>query len=205
MTTEPITLENFNNSFNVRIVDYKVQPNSSNVSVYYEVRCFVNNRVSVHVAVVDVTQLSEGYTTNDVIETGWQLVKDTVNSWATSNVTKTSLSIFTPATTTNAISLSDFNNNFIVRMARFELYPQVQPSSWCIGFHVYSTTKDNISMYFDCSLSIEQYCNDTRCLDIATAAWETLKDNICGWAATEFVKTNLLNTTYTPTDITPSV
>jgi hypothetical protein len=160
--------------------------------------------VSVHIATVDTTELQEGYTTTDVIEAGWVAIKDAVNSWATTNATKPQLTTFTPNVTTDDILVTDFNNNFLVRVQRFELFPAVQPSSWCIGFIAYSTTKDNVSTYRDCNLTIDEFCNNTLCQDIVDAAWLQVKSSICSWAATEFAKSNVINTFYTPTDITPS-
>jgi hypothetical protein len=203
-TPTPITLEDFNNNFKVRVADYKADPNTSNITIYYEVKCLLNNRVSVHVANVDTTQLQEGYTYTDVIDAGWQAVKDTVSLWSSSNVIKPQLTTYTPSVTTDDISLTDFNNNFGVSVTRFELYPTIQPTSWCIGFIAYSKTKDNVVCYRDCNVSMEQYCNNTRCLNIAAAAWEILQSTICSWAATEFAKSNVINTIYVPTDVTPS-
>jgi hypothetical protein len=203
-TPTPITLEDFNNNFKVRVVEYKADPNTSNLTVYYEVKCISNNRVSVHVATVDVTQLQEGYTSTDVIEAGWQAVKDTVSTWSSFNITKPQLTTYTPTTSSDDISLTDFNNNFGISVQRFELYPIVQPHAWCVGFTAYSKTKENIVCYRDCNVSIEQFCNDTRCLNIAAAAWEQLQDTICSWAASEFAKSQVINTIYTPTDVTPT-
>jgi hypothetical protein len=203
-TPTPITLADFNDSFKVRVADYKSDPNTSNITIYYEVKCLLNNRVSVHVANVDTTQLQEGYTFTDVIDAGWQAVKDTVSSWSSSNVIKPQLTTFTPSTTSDDISVIDFNNNFSVSVQRFELYPTVQPNSWCIGLAAYSKTKENIVCYRDCNVSLSEFCNDTRCLNIATAAWDQLQTTLCSWAATEFAKANVINTIYIPTDVTPT-
>jgi hypothetical protein len=203
-TPMPITLVDFNDSFKVRVADYKSDPNTSNITIYFEVKCLLNNRVSVHVANVDTTQLQEGYTFTDVIDVGWQSVKDSVNSWSSSNVVKAQLTTYIPSTTTDDILLTDFNDNFGVSVQRFELYPTMQPNSWCIGLTAYSKTKENIVCYRDCNVSLTEFCNNTRCLNIVAAAWEQLKGTFCNWAATEFAKANVINTIYIPTDVTPT-
>jgi hypothetical protein len=198
----PITLQEFNDAFKVRVVDYRVE--STDITVYYEVKCTSNLRVSVHIATVDTTELLEGYTATDVIDAGWTAIKDAVNSWATTNVSKPPFTTFTPDVTTNDVTVTDFNNNFVVNLQRFELFPTIQPSVWCIGLNTHSQTRQNVSLYRDCSLSIDDFCNDTECLDIVTAAWLQMKASICSWAAEELAKSDVINTLYTPTDITPS-
>lgn len=200
----PITLQEFNDNFQVRVVEYRAEPNTTDITVYYDVKCKTNFRVSVYIATVDTTELDEGYTSEDVIEAGWVTIKDAVNSWATTNAPKPQFTTFTPDVTTDDISVTDFNNNFTVYLHRFELFPAIQPSSWCIGLTAFSQTQPNVSIYRDCNLNINDFCNDTECLDIVTAAWLQLKSSICSWAATEFAKSNIINTLYTPTDITPN-
>lgn len=200
----PITLQEFNENFQVRVVEYRVEQNTTDITVYYEVKCITNSRVSVHITTVDTTELAEGFTLADVIEVGWDAVKNAVNSWATTNAPKSPFTTFTPDVTSNDISVTDFNNNFTVTLQRFELFPVTQPSSWCIGLNAYSQTHPNVSIYRDCTLTINDFCNDTECLDIVTAAWLKMKSSICSWAAIEFAKSNVINTLYTPTDITPN-
>lgn len=199
--SQVVTLEDFNNNFKVRIADYRHQ--NSIATVYYEVKCMVNNRISVHIANVDITQLQEGYTQSDVIEAGWNTVKTNVNAWATTNIVKSPITTYTPSSTTDDISLTDFNNAFTVYLQRWELFPSVHPSSWCVGLVAVSKTRADVSIYRDCNISIDNLCNNTLCLDIIDAAWDAVKNAVCSWAATELTKASVLNTLYTPTDITP--
>lgn len=200
----PITLQDFNDNFQVRVVEYRVHLNTTDITVYYEVKCTTNSRVSVHITTVDTTELAEGFTSADVVEAGWDAVKDAVNSWATTNAPKPPFTTFTPDVTTNDISVTDFNNNFTVSLQRFELFPGTQPTAWCIGLNTFLQTRPDVSIYRDCNLNIDDFCNNTLCLDIVTAAWLHVKSTICSWAATELAKSNVINTLYTPTDITPN-
>jgi hypothetical protein len=200
---QAVTLEDFNNNFTVRIAEF-TQDNATSIgTVYYEVKCMLNNRLSIHIANVDLTQMQEGYTANDVIEAGWNNVKSNVNSWATTNIANQPITTYTPTSTNADITLTDFNNAFTVYLQRWELFPSVEPNSWCVGFVVVSKTRANVSFYRDCNLNLHDFCNNTHCMDIMNAAWDIVKDPMCSLAATEIVKSTVLNNLYTPSDITP--
>lgn len=197
----PMTIEDFNSNFVVRIVDYNNVVDSSDIKVVFEVKCNTNNRVGVFISEVDTTALIEAYTSTEVIAAAWDDVKTTVNSWAVVNIANDVLALFTPLSTTADISLTDFNTNFTVHINRYELYPRTQPSSWCIGFSVHNTIS-NQTLYTDGTVPIQDFCNDVLCVDVATAVWDTLKQRVCLWAATEMSRSTLLNTIYNPTAFT---
>lgn len=201
MATSLIPLQDFLSNFNVRVVDYIPNPLDSNVHVKYEVRCVLNGRLSVHLSDVDVTTLPESYTSQDVLNAAWENVKVNVTAWATTNVVKPPLTEFVPLSTTDDISIVDFNNNFNVRVNRWELYPRIQPTHWVVGFDVYNTFGYAENRAMDCTLSINDICGNTLCLDIMTAAWESLKGQICAWAASKLNGATVINASYIPTSV----
>lgn len=201
MSSPLIPLEDFLSNFSVRVVDYVSDTINSSVHVKYEVRCLLNGRLSVHVTDVDVTTLATDYTSQDVLDAAWENVKVDVTAWATTNVVKPPLTEFVPASTTDDISLSDFNDNFVVRVNRWELYPNIQPTYWVVGFDVHSTFGYADNNAVDCTLPISEMCGNTRCVDIMTAAWETLQGQICAWAAQKFSTERVMNTSYVPSSV----
>lgn len=194
-----VTLEDFLTNFTVRVVEYKAEDDAS-ITVHFEVRCIANNRLSIHIASVDVSSLQE-YTSNDVLGIAWDNVKSNVNDWATTNIVKPPYSVFTPESSTDDISLTDLNNNFTVRVCRWELYPKERPTSWCVGFEILKNA-DQQSKLTDCTISINTLCNNTLCQDIMTAAWNILKPTLCSWASQVFSDANVINTIYVPVNLT---
>lgn len=195
--TESMSIEDFNANFSVSVLEYKEDALANTVTVYFGVVCNLNSRKSVWTPSVDTTLLPEGYTPQDVLDTAWDEIKNTVNDWAQVNIVEGPYHIFTPQTTNDAISLTTFNNNFTVYFSRFELYPSVQPTSWCIGFRVVMNN-NGASMYCDATVPVADHCNNTVCMSIATSVWDILKPQVCNWAAGEVAKSSVLNTTYVP-------
>lgn len=198
----PMTLQDFTTNFVVRIVDYKDLGNDT-VKVVFEVKCIVNNRVGVFIADVDTTSLDEGFTHQDVVDAAWNLQKTNVNDWSVTNLPHEVLSAYTPLSVADnsPITLTDFNNNFTVNVQRYELYPQVNPTSWCVGFSIHKTNDADINMYVDGTVPIESQCNNVLCVTVAGAVWDTIKANVCNWAAVELQKISLIDTIFTPTTV----
>lgn len=198
----PMTLEEFTTNFDVRIVDYK-DLGDDTVKVVYEVKCKVNNRVGVFIAVVDTTTLDEGFTQQDVVETAWDLQKTNINDWSIVNLPHEVLSTYTPLSVADnsTITLTDFNNNFTVNVRRYELYPELEPTSWCVGFQISKTNNTAINMYVDGNVPIETQCNNVFCAAVVAAVWDTIKSNVCSWAATQLAKATVIDTTFTPTTV----
>jgi hypothetical protein len=194
-----ITLEDFLENFTVRVVEYKTNSNTS-IDVHFEIQCTLNGRLSIHIASIDITSL-EQYTTNDILNLAWDSVKQNIIDWATTNVVKVPFSTFTPQTTTNDISLADLNNNFSIRVSRWELYPRERPSVWCVGFEMIKNG-GNQSKALDCTFPFTTLCNNTLCLDIMTTAWDTMKGSFCAWASEVLADADVVNTNYIPTNLT---
>lgn len=200
--TQPLTLEDFNANFTVRVVDYKELSNNIH-KVVFEVRCKVNNRVGVFISDVDTTLLNEGFTHDDVVNAGWDEVKTSANEWGVTMISKVPFTVYTPESVADnsSITLLEFNNNFTVSMSRFELYPSTSPSSWCIGFYIQQTSKPAVSMYVDGNVPIGDYCNNVLCKTVAGAVWDNVKANVCSWASTQLAKVSVIDTSYTPTTV----
>lgn len=196
----PITIEEFTEKFTVRVVEYQVEQNNT-ISVHFEVRCNVNGRLSIHLANVDPSGIQEDYTTNDVLSLAWESVKSAVSSWATTNVEKAPFSMYTPTTSTNDISVADLNDNFVIRISRWELYPKEKPTTWCIGFSIVKNV-GNQTKTIECTIPVSAFCNNTLCLDIMNAAWDVLKNPLCQWAGEQLSPTNVINNIFVPTDLT---
>jgi hypothetical protein len=194
-----IQFSTFLENFTVRVVEYEPQGESI-VTVHFEVRSNYNGRLSIHLASVDTSNLGE-HTTNDVLNIAWDIVKPTVSAWATTNVVNEPLTSYVPSDTTDAINITDFNDNFDVRVARWELYPTEKPQHWCIGFEARkkSGTQNIIK---DCNISITSFCNNTLCLDIMNAAWAVMKPSICSWASQVLASFDVINSIYVPTTLT---
>lgn len=205
--TEPIVppptpLESFNANFTVRVADYKELVDTPNtVKVIYEVLCNSNRRVGVFISDVDTLTLSEGFTPSDVLEAAWDEVKTSVKDWADVNIQHEQYTTYTVPSTTEAITLQDFNDNFNVQLIRYELYPKVSPSSWCIGFYIYSSSRPGVNMFVDGNVPIEDFCNNVLCVSVTGAVWNTIKERVCSWAAAELAKPPVINTNFVPSTL----
>jgi hypothetical protein len=195
-----LTLQEFNDNFTVTTVRYD-NSDMSNVIIHFKVQCNTNKRLSVHTTSVDTTQLSQGFTHSDVINSAWSNIYNTVNQWAAYNLVDDPLNMLTITSTTNDISLTDFNNNFTVYVCRFEPVPMSRPVDWCIGFRVQAKSVENITQNFEGVVPISSYCNNTLCADIANAAWDIVKGNVCSWAVNKLSLNEVLNNTFVPSII----
>lgn len=198
----PMTIEDFTTNFVVRIVDYKDLGNDT-IKVVFEVKCTVNNRVGVFIAEVDTTTLDEGFTQQDVVDAAWDLQKENVNDWSVHNLANQTLSAYTPVSVADnsEITLTNFNNNFTVTVRRYELYPETSPTTWCIGFSIHKTNNSAVNMYVDGNIAIELQCNNVLCVEVVGAVWDTIKANVCAWAASQLAKASVIDTTFTPTTV----
>jgi hypothetical protein len=195
-----LTLQEFNDNFTVKIVKFDNSINDA--VVYFKVQCIPNDRVSIHTSTVDITQLTSGYTHADIISAAWDSIKTVVNTWAAFNLTENRFTEFTVTSTSDAIDVTTFNNNFIVNIIRFESVPSINPSNWCIGFKVCSIGNNSTCNNFEGLIPLSQnYCNNTLCSNIADATWDVVKDNVCEWASGKLPTKNVLDTLFVPINI----
>lgn len=195
-----LTLQEFNDNFEVTIVHF--DNSTSNVAVHFKVRCTPNNRLSIHTSTVDTTQLTPGYTHADITLAAWDSIKSVVNTWAAFNLVENRLTELTVTSTSNAINVSTFNANFLVKIIRFELVPSINPTNWCIGFNVCAIGNESTCNNYEGLIPLtETYCNNTLCSNIVEAGWEIVKDNVCEWAAGKLPTQDVLDTVFVPTII----
>lgn len=198
----PTPLETFNANFTVRVADYaEVVGTPDTIKVVYEVICISNKRIGVFISDVDTTTLSVGFTYEDVLEAAWDEVKSSVKDWADVNIEHQQYTTYEVTSTTSAITLQDFNDNFTVQLIRYELYPKVSPSSWCVGFYIYSSTRPGVKMFIDDTVPMADYCNNVLCSTVAGAVWTLIKERVCSWAAAELAKPPVINTNFVPTSL----
>jgi hypothetical protein len=192
-------IEDFVTNFAVTVVDY--DDTNYNIAVKFMVLCIPNERVSVHTTTVDARSMSEGYTQDNILDTAWLNVKETVNTWAMNNILNDKLTTIIAPSGNWRISTQLLNDNFTIKVIRFEIVPKEKPTNWCIGFNI--TMKGNTSMefYIEGSVPISGYCNNIVCMDIVNAVWETVKDKICTWAGERIQHSEVLNTPYVPTTL----
>lgn len=193
-----LTLQEFNDNFTVTIVHFDESTNDI-VVVHFKVQCNINKRLSIHTTTVDTTQLTQGYTHNDVILQAWASVKSIVNAWAAFNLVEDKLSQLSVTSTSNSIDVSTFNAHFSLNIIRFELVPSINPSHWCIGFSACIVGNESTCKNYEALIPLtQQYCNNTVCSNIADAAWEVVKDNICQWAVSKLPTQDVLDTIFVP-------
>ena len=167
----------------------------------YEVLCTSNKRIGVFISDVDTTTLASGFTNADVLEAAWDEVKSDVKDWSDVNIAHTQYILYTVQSTTESITLQDFNDNFTVQLVRYEVYPKVSPSSWCIGFYIYSSTRPGVNMFIDGTVPIADFCNNVLCESVTGAVWNLIKERVCSWAAAELAKPSVVNTTFVPSTL----
>lgn len=200
--SDPITLQDFNDNFTVRIVDYKDMGNG-HIEIMFEVKCRVNNRVSIFIADVDTSTLTEGYTAEDVTSTAWTNIKESINAWSSMCVQRPALTSYTAQSVSDdsQITLQDFNDNFTVLITRYELYPSVNPTSWCVAFNIIKKDKPTQNMYIDGTIPLTQHCNNVGCTLGVTKVWDNVKTQVCTWAAAEMMKASIIDTIYSPVEV----
>lgn len=198
-----LSIESFNSNFIVRVADYKPNIDTpSTITVVYEVKCVPNKRVGVFIDNVDTTTLVEGFTYDDVVQAAWDSLKNSVAEWSTVMLAQPQNTTYTVTSTTDDISLQDFTDNFEVQVIRYELYPKVSPSSWCVGFHIYCKARPFVNLFVDGNVGLNEYCNNVLCNAIVGGVWDSVKSRVCSWAANELQQPQVIDTTFVPTSFT---
>lgn len=193
-----IDIDTLNKYFTVKVSGYN--DSFPIVVVQFQVVCLTNNRVSVHIADVDTTLLESGFTKKQVVDAAWLLVKDTVVVWAGFNIIKGAFETFRPSTVSEGanIDVTIFNDNFKVNVTRFELYPVINPTNWCVGFNVEKKDSRNVKMYADELIPLTEHCNNTYCINIVNAVWLKVEGRVTAWADKQYTYDSVLNTDYVP-------
>lgn len=201
MSSSTLSIESFNEQTTVRIAKFMKHVTPDNIpmaNVAFEVRITQNGRIGIFLCDIDRSSFA---TEDDIVNAAWNEVKQNVNDWCVTNLVNDPFTTFHVSATTNKISVEDFNSNFIVNVVRYDLYPRVNPDWWCIAFMVHQISNPQTSIYVEAQVPTSVWCNNVRCLAVASSAWELVKDRACAWAADHMSKPALLNTLYTPSEI----
>lgn len=196
-----ISLQDFLDSTTVTVINY-TQTDATHVHVEYNVVINANERTGVFMTDIDTSLLSEGFTTQDVLNAAWDSVKSNVNAWTIVNAAHEKFTVHdVQSTDSNFISLQDFTDNFTAQLVRYELYPPNQPTHWCVGFNVVKDNTPKRSMYIDGLVPLADWCNNVFCASVADTVWDQVKSRVSEWAAAELALPSVVNTTYTPTSV----
>lgn len=198
-----ISLEDFNANFTTSIrnieKDHKDETGTYSYSVGFNVLCTPNNRTMYFEAHLDSNQAPPGTPESVVTNMAWLNLLPDVKTWASSVLTANSLlgSVYIPTidfTNTSNINLSTFNSNFTTNVSRFEVYPKIAPSSWCVGYNVFKNTNSNDTMYYDTSVNVPTFAIQKSESEIMDIAWSNLKESVGHWAGLKLNTSQLLNT-----------
>lgn len=178
----------------------------------FNVVCTTNNRVMYfekHISPDDLTALQNPGqpTEQELIDFAWDALKADVKTWATTVVSSSNLvgASFAPSplpalgfSSTSNFTLDTFTSNFDLSLARFEVYPPLQPSSWCVGFNAQRKGDASVSMYIDTNVMVQTFANLRAEQEIMDDAWSNVKETIGTWAQQKYTTSQLLNTAFTP-------
>jgi len=81
-----------------------------------------------------------------------------------------------------------------IKIARYELYPTDEPTSFCVGFQVSVNSR---SMYQDTQVSLENAKDKTED-EIVSIAFVQIEESISAWIENAKSKPSVLGTTFTP-------
>lgn len=212
MSSNLISLYDFTNNFTTYIRDINTTPHvegGSNIpfAVGFNVICRPNNRVMYFEAhmnsnnLLPTTSNPSAPTDAELVDSAWSNLIPDVKTWATGAFTACNLigSQFHPVhgfTTTSNFDLFTYNSNFTTRVARFEVYPATQPSSWCIGFNVIKTASPSETFYIDTNVVLETFAVTLAEEELLTMGWSNTKEAIGNWAESKNTLSVLLNTQY---------
>lgn len=97
------------------------------------------------------------------------------------------------------IDIDNFNENFSVKVVRFELYPSIEPSCWCTGFQI-SNKSNGKQMYLDCDVALDILTSDTSDDNsIVKIGWEKVSHKVLSWATGVQKQSSVINQNFTPT------
>jgi hypothetical protein len=92
------------------------------------------------------------------------------------------------------MNIDTFNENFLVIISRYELYPAIEPTNYVVGFTV-TCNVNNMTYYIDTVVDR----NISKCeKEISKIAWNKVKDAIYDWANSVCHKCSLLNSKFVP-------
>ena len=204
-----ISLEDFNANFKVQIRNIAVphvdETGIIPASVGFNVICLNNGRVQFFESHISDQNIVNTYTSQQLVDYAWSQVKSQVNTWATTAISDSNLIgyVYTPITDFNLsfpnMNLATFNQNYTMKIARFEVYPANDPYSWCIGFSI-TNNLNNSNLYISTNVAVETFSVTYAELELMNSAWNQIKDTIGTWASEKLMYSSLVNTEYTPSN-----
>lgn len=101
-------------------------------------------------------------------------------------------------TSNNNITPDTFNQNFNVKVVRFELYPADSPTAWCTGFQI-SNKNNGKQMYVDVQIALDSLNPDTNNDNsIVKIGWSKVSDQVLSWATAVQNQSSVINQSFTP-------
>ena len=190
-----LTLEDFNTNFITEICNIEEghtdETGTFDYGVGFHVLCKPNMRVMYFEDHLNSNILPPGFAEGEIVNAAWSNLLPTVKTWAEGAITAPSLlgATYTPNSNlefTNVVdfSLADFNSNYTTQIARFDTYPKIEPSSWCVGLNVIRNANPSDSMYIDTNVYVTTFalsktedgrlCLAHRMQSVNISRWEYL-------------------------------
>ena len=204
-----IPYPDFSNNFVVHIrsieKDHTDETGTYNYSVGFNVLCTTNRRVMYFEDHLNVSSLPTSYTEQDIVDAAWSDIKPNIKDWATTVITLPSLlgSTWVPPTDLSFSAIGNFtidtyNSNFTTKISRFEVYPQTNPNSWCIGFTITNNNGNNLngSLYIDTNIIVNTFAITKTEEEILELGWSNIKEQIGKWAEEKYASSHLINSVY---------
>jgi hypothetical protein len=171
--------------------------------VGFNVVCRNNNRVIYFERHLGSNDVPPNPTVQQVVDASWSNLLPTIKEWAETAITESNLlgSIYVPSsnlpfTTQSNINLPTFTSNFTTKIARMEVYPPVDPKSWCVGFSVNKNAASNEYMYIDTNVVVDSFSISVTEGELLDMGWSNTKETIGVWAAKKQAEPEILNTVY---------
>lgn len=200
-----ISLQDFNLNFKVQIRNIAV-PHVDETgivpgSIGFNVICLLNSRVQYFEYHILDQNIVNTYTSQQLVDYAWNQLKTDVNTWATSAMSESNLIgyVYVPTSdfNTSTITLATFNQNYTMKIVRFEVYPANDPSSWCVGYNISNNLNDS-TLYISTNVMVATFEISQTEIQIMDAAWNQIKDTIAIWASEKLMYSSLINTDYVP-------
>lgn len=202
-----ISIEDFNTNFIVQISTIAIPHIDASGTVPavvgLNIICTTNNRVQYFEYHFVDQNLVDGFTLQELINYAWTQMKTDINTWAYNILSESNLIgfIYVPTSNFNTtfanMNLATFNENYTIKIYRFEVYPRNNPSGWCVGFNITNNT-NKVYIFVDTTVTVNTFNILQTETDIMNAAWDQLKDYIGSWASDKLLYSSLINTNYTP-------
>lgn len=205
-----LTYQEFQDNFVVSIKNYE-SPHEDEEGVFdfavgFNIVCNNNRRnnyFGIHLSSNDV--LVPNPNESDVINEAWRIMTPEIQTWAGAVVNSSNLlgANYVPNSNlgfdnASNLSLATFDSNFNTVLVRFDVYPSIKPTCWCVGFHASLKTNDSIHRYVDSQVKVDMFHNDHTENEFIDKGWSNVKENLGTWAEGVLNMSPQINTEFTP-------